>query len=195
MPWRPVGNAGNSGNRTTSTARIYDKNRTGGRRLKLVTYSVGDGGPRVGHIEDGEIHSLGGASMLEYIEAAARPDERGSGEDGGAGRGAPPREPGGRGGAPARRRAGDAGGEGHHRRGRGRGDGGRQDSGRDAGHGQRARRQPQETRVPLRHLRRAGGPRDPEQSEVRQVRRRVQRRHRGGAGRGGQGAQARHARP
>jgi 2-keto-4-pentenoate hydratase/2-oxohepta-3-ene-1,7-dioic acid hydratase in catechol pathway len=35
--------------------------------LKLVTYSTGDGAPRVGYIEDGEIHALGGASLLEYI--------------------------------------------------------------------------------------------------------------------------------
>jgi 2,4-didehydro-3-deoxy-L-rhamnonate hydrolase len=35
--------------------------------LKLVTYSTGDGMPKVGHIEDGEIHALGGASLLEYI--------------------------------------------------------------------------------------------------------------------------------
>jgi 2,4-didehydro-3-deoxy-L-rhamnonate hydrolase len=36
--------------------------------LKLITYSVGDGGPQVGYVEDGEIRSLGGTSMLEYIE-------------------------------------------------------------------------------------------------------------------------------
>jgi 2-keto-4-pentenoate hydratase/2-oxohepta-3-ene-1,7-dioic acid hydratase in catechol pathway len=35
--------------------------------LKLVTYSTGDGAPRVGYIEDGEIHALGGTSLLEYI--------------------------------------------------------------------------------------------------------------------------------
>jgi 2,4-didehydro-3-deoxy-L-rhamnonate hydrolase len=36
--------------------------------LKLVTFSMGDGAPKVGYIEDGEIHALGGASLLEYIE-------------------------------------------------------------------------------------------------------------------------------
>jgi 2-keto-4-pentenoate hydratase/2-oxohepta-3-ene-1,7-dioic acid hydratase in catechol pathway len=35
--------------------------------LKLVTYSTGDGMPKVGYIEDGEIHALGGDSLLEYI--------------------------------------------------------------------------------------------------------------------------------
>jgi 2-keto-4-pentenoate hydratase/2-oxohepta-3-ene-1,7-dioic acid hydratase in catechol pathway len=35
--------------------------------LKLVTYSTGDGAPSVGYIEDGEIHALGGTSLLEYI--------------------------------------------------------------------------------------------------------------------------------
>jgi 2-keto-4-pentenoate hydratase/2-oxohepta-3-ene-1,7-dioic acid hydratase in catechol pathway len=35
--------------------------------LKLVTYSTGDGAPRVGYIEDGEIHALGGTNLLEYI--------------------------------------------------------------------------------------------------------------------------------
>jgi acylpyruvate hydrolase len=35
--------------------------------LKLVTYSTGEGPPRVGYIEDGGIHALGGASLLEYI--------------------------------------------------------------------------------------------------------------------------------
>ena len=36
--------------------------------MKLITYSVGDGGPQVGYVEDGEIRPLGGTSMLEYIE-------------------------------------------------------------------------------------------------------------------------------
>jgi len=36
--------------------------------LKLITYSVGDGGPQVGYVEDGEIRPLGGTSMPEYIE-------------------------------------------------------------------------------------------------------------------------------
>ena len=35
--------------------------------MKLVTYSTGEGAPRVGYIEDGRIHALGGASLLEYI--------------------------------------------------------------------------------------------------------------------------------
>jgi 2-keto-4-pentenoate hydratase/2-oxohepta-3-ene-1,7-dioic acid hydratase in catechol pathway len=48
--------------------------------LKLVTYSTGDGGPRVGHIEDGEIRSLGGASLLEYIEHGRDADRRPGGE-------------------------------------------------------------------------------------------------------------------
>ena len=36
--------------------------------MKLITYSVGDGGPQVGYVADGEIRPLGGTSMLEYIE-------------------------------------------------------------------------------------------------------------------------------
>ena len=36
--------------------------------MKLITYSVGEGGPQVGYVEDGEIRPLGGTSMLEYIE-------------------------------------------------------------------------------------------------------------------------------
>ena len=48
--------------------------------MKLVTYSTGDGGPRVGHIEDGEIRSLGGASLLEYIEHGRDADRRPGGE-------------------------------------------------------------------------------------------------------------------
>jgi 2-keto-4-pentenoate hydratase/2-oxohepta-3-ene-1,7-dioic acid hydratase in catechol pathway len=35
--------------------------------LKLVTFSKGEGTPKVGYIEDGGIHALGGASLLEYI--------------------------------------------------------------------------------------------------------------------------------
>jgi 2,4-diketo-3-deoxy-L-fuconate hydrolase len=35
--------------------------------LKLVTYSTGEGVPKVGYVESGEIHALGGASLLEYI--------------------------------------------------------------------------------------------------------------------------------
>ena len=48
--------------------------------MKLVTYSTGDGGPRVGHIEDGEIQPLGGASLLEYIEHGRDADRRPGGE-------------------------------------------------------------------------------------------------------------------
>ena len=33
--------------------------------MKLVTFSTGEGTPRVGYIEDGGIHALGGASLLE----------------------------------------------------------------------------------------------------------------------------------
>ena len=36
--------------------------------MKLITYSVADGGPQVGYVADGEIRPLGGTSMLEYIE-------------------------------------------------------------------------------------------------------------------------------
>ncbi len=35
--------------------------------MKLVTYSTGEGTSKVGYIEDGGIHALGGASLLEYI--------------------------------------------------------------------------------------------------------------------------------
>jgi len=48
--------------------------------MKLITYSTGDGGPRVGHIEDGEIRSLGGADLLEYIEHGRDADRRPGGE-------------------------------------------------------------------------------------------------------------------
>ena len=48
--------------------------------MKLVTYSTGDGGPMVGHIEDGEIRALGGASLLEYIEHGRDADRRPGGE-------------------------------------------------------------------------------------------------------------------
>ena len=36
--------------------------------MKLVSYSTDGGAPHVGYIEGEEIHALGGASMLEYIE-------------------------------------------------------------------------------------------------------------------------------
>jgi 2,4-diketo-3-deoxy-L-fuconate hydrolase len=48
--------------------------------LKLVTYSTGDGAPRVGYIEDGEIHALGGASLLEYITHGRDADRHPGGE-------------------------------------------------------------------------------------------------------------------
>jgi 2,4-diketo-3-deoxy-L-fuconate hydrolase len=48
--------------------------------LKLVTYSAGDGAPRVGHIEGGEVRSLGGASLLEYIEHGRSADRQPGGE-------------------------------------------------------------------------------------------------------------------
>jgi 2-keto-4-pentenoate hydratase/2-oxohepta-3-ene-1,7-dioic acid hydratase in catechol pathway len=47
-----------------------------GDALKLVTYSTGDGVPRVGHIEDGEVRPLGGASLLEYIEHGRSADRQ-----------------------------------------------------------------------------------------------------------------------
>ncbi len=39
-----------------------------GEALRLVSYSTDGGTPHVGYVEDGEIHALGGASMMEYIE-------------------------------------------------------------------------------------------------------------------------------
>ena len=48
--------------------------------MKLVTYSTGDGAPRVGSIEDGEVRSLGGASLLEYIEHGRSAERRPGGE-------------------------------------------------------------------------------------------------------------------
>ncbi len=48
--------------------------------MKLVTYSTGDGAPRVGYIEDGEIHALGGASLLEYIMHGRDADRQPGGE-------------------------------------------------------------------------------------------------------------------
>jgi 2,4-didehydro-3-deoxy-L-rhamnonate hydrolase len=42
--------------------------------LKLVTYSVGGGEPRVGTLEDGEIRPLGGPSMVEFIERGGSPE-------------------------------------------------------------------------------------------------------------------------
>ena len=42
--------------------------------MKLVTYSVGGGETRVGSVEDGEIQSLGGPSMIEFIERGGSPE-------------------------------------------------------------------------------------------------------------------------
>ncbi len=51
------------------------------RVLKLVAYSVGDGGPRVGRVEDGEIRALGGTSLLEYIMHGRDADRRPGGDE------------------------------------------------------------------------------------------------------------------
>jgi 2-keto-4-pentenoate hydratase/2-oxohepta-3-ene-1,7-dioic acid hydratase in catechol pathway len=48
--------------------------------LKLVTYSIDGGAPRVGYIEDGQVHPLGGANMLEYIEHGRDADRQPGGE-------------------------------------------------------------------------------------------------------------------
>ena len=48
--------------------------------MKLVTYSVGDGGLRVGRVEGDEIYPLGGSSMLEYIEHGRDADRQPGGE-------------------------------------------------------------------------------------------------------------------
>jgi 2-keto-4-pentenoate hydratase/2-oxohepta-3-ene-1,7-dioic acid hydratase in catechol pathway len=48
--------------------------------LKLVTYSTGEGTSKVGYIEDGGIHALGGASLLEYIIHGRDADRRPQGE-------------------------------------------------------------------------------------------------------------------
>jgi 2-keto-4-pentenoate hydratase/2-oxohepta-3-ene-1,7-dioic acid hydratase in catechol pathway len=48
--------------------------------LKLVSYSVGDGAPAVGYIEDGEVRPLGGASMMEYIERGRSAERQPGGE-------------------------------------------------------------------------------------------------------------------
>ncbi len=48
--------------------------------MKLVTYSTDGGAPRVGHIEDGEVHPLGGANMLEYVEHGRDADRQPGGE-------------------------------------------------------------------------------------------------------------------
>lgn len=48
--------------------------------MKLVTYSVGDGAPTVGHVEGEEIQPLGGDSLLEYIRHGRDADRRPAGE-------------------------------------------------------------------------------------------------------------------
>ncbi len=48
--------------------------------MKLVTFSTGEGAPKVGYLEDGGIHALGGASLLEYIMHGRDADRQPSGE-------------------------------------------------------------------------------------------------------------------
>ncbi len=48
--------------------------------MKLVTYSTGEGAPKVGSIEDGEIHALGGGSLLEYVMRGRDADRQPQGE-------------------------------------------------------------------------------------------------------------------
>ena len=48
--------------------------------MKLVTFSTGEGSPKVGYIEDGGIHALGGASLLEYIMHGRDADRQPGGE-------------------------------------------------------------------------------------------------------------------
>ncbi len=48
--------------------------------MKLVTYSTENGAPKVGYVEDGEVRSLGGANMLEYIERGRDADRHPGGE-------------------------------------------------------------------------------------------------------------------
>jgi 2-keto-4-pentenoate hydratase/2-oxohepta-3-ene-1,7-dioic acid hydratase in catechol pathway len=48
--------------------------------LKLVSYSTGGGAAKVGYIQDGEVVSLGGASMLEYIERGRSAERQPGGE-------------------------------------------------------------------------------------------------------------------
>ena len=42
--------------------------------MKLVTYSVGNGGPEVGSVEDGEIRPLGHESMADFIGRGGSPE-------------------------------------------------------------------------------------------------------------------------
>ncbi|MCA1688359.1 MAG: fumarylacetoacetate hydrolase family protein [Actinobacteria bacterium] len=48
--------------------------------MKLVAYSTGSGAPKVGYVEDGGIHALGGASLLEYIEHGRGAERQPGGE-------------------------------------------------------------------------------------------------------------------
>ena len=48
--------------------------------MKLVTYSTGEGTSKVGYIEDGGIHALGGASLLEYVMHGRDADRQPGGE-------------------------------------------------------------------------------------------------------------------
>ena len=62
-----------------------------GEGLKLVSYSTGGGTPHIGYVEDSEIHSLGGSSMMEYIEHGRSADRRPGGETVSRRRGCTPR--------------------------------------------------------------------------------------------------------
>lgn len=44
--------------------------------MKLVRYSVDGGDTKVGYVGDGEVHELGGSSMLEYIEHGRSADRQ-----------------------------------------------------------------------------------------------------------------------
>jgi 2,4-diketo-3-deoxy-L-fuconate hydrolase len=48
--------------------------------VKLVTYSTGDGAPKVGYIENGEVRPLGGTNLLEYIEHGRSAERQPGGE-------------------------------------------------------------------------------------------------------------------
>jgi 2,4-diketo-3-deoxy-L-fuconate hydrolase len=48
--------------------------------LKLVTYSTGDGAPKVGYIGNGEVSPLGGTNLLEYIEHGRSAERQPGGE-------------------------------------------------------------------------------------------------------------------
>jgi 2-keto-4-pentenoate hydratase/2-oxohepta-3-ene-1,7-dioic acid hydratase in catechol pathway len=48
--------------------------------LKLIAYSTGEGAPKVGYIDDGEIHALGHGSLLEYIMHGRDADRQPGGE-------------------------------------------------------------------------------------------------------------------